>query len=244
LQSAAAGPSPRRLIRAIWHGRLSYKEGLLLQRFHSALLRSRPLKADCLLLLEHRPVYTVGIRGVDPANSADGDTDQLAARLRSIGAEFHRADRGGLLTFHGPGQLVAYPMLDLRNHGRSLRDYVCRLQRTVVDLCARGYGLGDARTTEDVGVWIADRKVAALGVHAANYLTSHGVAINCNVDLAWFQHIVPCGLLGKSVTSLTNELGRDVSVESVLPEFLDSFSAEFNCEVQLTRAATADFCVE
>uniref|UniRef100_A0A1I8FKE4 lipoyl(octanoyl) transferase n=1 Tax=Macrostomum lignano TaxID=282301 RepID=A0A1I8FKE4_9PLAT len=233
----------RRLIRAIWHGRLSYKERPIIATLSlSFAARSRPLKADCLLLLEHRPVYTVGIRGVDPANSADGDTDQLAARLRSIGAEFHRADRGGLLTFHGPGQLVAYPMLDLRNHGRSLRDYVCRLQRrTVVDL---GYGLGDARTTEDVGVWIADRKVAALGVHAANYLTSHGVAINCNVDLAWFQHIVPCGLLGKSVTSLTNELGRDVSVESVLPEFLDSFSAEFNCEVQLTRAATADFCVE
>uniref|UniRef100_A0A1I8FG57 lipoyl(octanoyl) transferase n=1 Tax=Macrostomum lignano TaxID=282301 RepID=A0A1I8FG57_9PLAT len=204
-----------------------------------------PLKADCLLLLEHRPVYTVGIRGVDPANSADGDTDQLAASAAlSIGAEFSSRRPRRLADIHGPGQLVAYPMLDLRNHGRSLRDYVCRLQRTVVDLCARGYGLGDARTTEDVGVWIADRKVAALGVHGAITSPRTVWPSIANVDLAWFQHIVPCGLLGKSVTSLTNELGRDVSVESVLPEFLDSFSAEFNCEVQLTRAATADFCVE
>lgn len=140
------------------------------------------------------------------------------------------ARRGGHVTFHGPGQLVAFPVLDLRRRRLPLRRYVQALEELGLRLCRR-LGLGAARALPPpfTGVWMGDSKICAIGVHCGNHITSHGLALNCCTDLSWFEHIVPCGLEGKGVTSLSQELGRHVTVEHVLEPFLDSFREVFDC---------------
>lgn len=108
-----------------------------------------------------------------------------------------------------------------------MRWHVCHIEKTVIDLCGK-FGI-KAQTTADTGVWVDNRKICAIGIHASRYITTHGLALNCNVDLAWFQHIVPCGLEGKEVTSLSKELSKDVTVDDATPEFLASFRGVFNC---------------
>ncbi|KAM8821597.1 octanoyl-[acyl-carrier-protein]:protein N-octanoyltransferase LIPT2, mitochondrial [Eudromia elegans] len=168
------------------------------------------------------PVYAWGLRGAPEAAAA--------ARLRARGAALTATRRGGLLTFHGPGQLLALPVLDLRRRRLPLRAYVGALQAAALRLCAR-LGLRAARALPPpyTGVWLGDCKICAVGVHCSNGLTSHGLALNCCTDLAWFEHIVPCGLEGKGVTSLSRELGRHVPVADVLEPFLDAFREVFDC---------------
>ena len=102
------------------------------------------------------------------------------------------------------------------------------IEKTIIDLC-RKYGL-KAQTTSDTGVWIDDRKICAIGIHASRYVTTHGLALNCDTDLKWFDHIVPCGIEGKSVTSLTKELSRPVTIKEVIPQYLESFSNTLECD--------------
>ncbi|XP_054829903.1 putative lipoyltransferase 2, mitochondrial [Eublepharis macularius] len=165
------------------------------------------------------PVFTAGLRGAAEAR-----------RLRALGAGFERAGRGGLLTFHGPGQLVAYPVLDLRRLGLPLRAYVAALER-LGRAAAAALGLPHARALPPpcTGVWVGDAKLCAIGVHCGRHITSHGLALNCCTDLTWFDHIVPCGLEGKGVTSLSQELQRHVSVEEATEPFLDAFQEVFKC---------------
>lgn len=178
---------------------------------------------NILILTEHQPVYTIGIRTKDY-------TIDDEAYLRSLGAEFYQTNRGGLITFHGPGQLIAYPILHLKHFKPSIRWYVCHLEKTIIALCQQ-YGLQQAKTTPDTGVWVDDRKICAMGVHCKRYITSHGLALNCNIDLKWFDHIIPCGLVGKQVTSLTKELNRSITVPDATDIFLSSFKNIFNCEL-------------
>ncbi|KAM6099911.1 octanoyl-[acyl-carrier-protein]:protein N-octanoyltransferase LIPT2, mitochondrial [Theristicus caerulescens] len=168
------------------------------------------------------PLYTWGLRGAPEA--------ALAARLRARGAGLAAARRGGRVTFHGPGQLLAFPVLDLRRRRLPLRGYVAALEELVLRLCRR-LGLAAARALPPpfTGVWMGDSKICAIGVHCGNHITSHGLALNCCTDLTWFDHIVPCGLEGKGVTSLSRELGRHVTVDHVLQPFLDSFQEVFDC---------------
>ncbi|KAM4700629.1 octanoyl-[acyl-carrier-protein]:protein N-octanoyltransferase LIPT2, mitochondrial [Discoglossus pictus] len=215
--------APRPVLRVVRLGLLPYTEALRVQqRYVQALKASEPGPApqDTLLLCQHPPVYTIGIRQAPyPA--------QEQARLQGLGADFQRTDRGGLITFHGPGQLVCYPVLDLRRIHRTLRLYVCGLEGAAIRACGE---LGvSAERTRDTGVWVTDRKICAIGVHCARHITSHGLALNCNTDLTWFDHIVPCGIQGKGVTSLSQELGREVTVEEVIPSFLEAFQEEFKC---------------
>ncbi|KAE8628161.1 hypothetical protein XENTR_v10007371 [Xenopus tropicalis] len=175
-----------------------------------------------LLLCEHPAVYTVGVR----RGRYPGEEE---ARLRGLGADFQRTDRGGLITFHGPGQLVCYPVLHLGALRRSLRSYVCGLESAVIRLC-RGLGLPGERQP-DTGVWVRGNKICAIGVHCARHITSHGLALNCNTDLGWFGHIVPCGIVGKGVTSLTQELGRQVTIDDIIAPFLEAFEEEFQCQL-------------
>ncbi|GIX98244.1 hypothetical protein CDAR_115791 [Caerostris darwini] len=105
--------------------------------------------------------------------------------------------------------------------------YVRQLENTIIDTCDRFKV--KANTTSDVGVWVEDRKIAAIGIHGSRYVTTHGIALNCNMDLGWFSHIVPCGIEGKEVTSLSKELQRDVTVEETVPQFLHSFQKHFAC---------------
>ncbi|XP_058701187.1 putative lipoyltransferase 2, mitochondrial [Poecile atricapillus] len=169
-----------------------------------------------------QPVYTWGLRGAPGAAAA--------AALRARGAALVAARRGGHITFHGPGQLLAFPVLDLRRRRLPLRAYVAGLEALVLRLCRR-LGLGAARALPPpfTGVWMGDSKLCAIGVHCGNHITSHGLALNCCTDLTWFDHIVPCGLEGKGVTSLSHELGQHVAVNHVLEPFLDSFQEVFDC---------------
>ncbi|KAF0312072.1 putative lipoyltransferase 2, mitochondrial [Amphibalanus amphitrite] len=218
-----------RLVRVRHLGLVSYSAGLAAQRAalsaHQAALAAGGPAPHELLLLEHRPVYTVGRR------QQGADTAAEEARLRRLGAEFERTGRGGLITFHGPGQLVAYPMLNLRQLGvPGPRRYVCLLEQAIIDVCGR---LGvSAATSPHTGVWVGDNKVCALGIHLTQrVLTSHGLALNCSVDLDWFRHIVPCGIADKFVTSLTAELGRPVAVAEAAPLVAEALAARLGCRL-------------
>ncbi|KAF9148096.1 hypothetical protein BG015_010207 [Linnemannia schmuckeri] len=188
---------------------------------------------DLILLVEHTPTYTNGRRN----RGAQGISDQEASRLQHLGAVYVESLRGGEITFHGPGQLVAYPILDLKPIKLSVRCYVSYLEKAIIATCAE---LGvKAITTENTGVWINDqKKIAAIGVHVQRYITSHGLALNCNTDLEFFNQIVACGLTGKETTSLSKELSDpSVNVQAVIPKFLKGFGATFNRDlVALSQA--------
>lgn len=170
--------------------------------------RRRRRIGDRLLLLEHFPVYTIG-RGGDEANLLAGPD-----RLRELGAEFVRIDRGGDITFHGPGQLVAYPIVELRDP-LDLRRYVRSLEAAVIETAAV-FGVAAGRVDGLTGVWVeGQRKLAAIGVRVRRGVTTHGLAVNANTTLAWFDEMIPCGIRDKEVTSLARELGHPVPMEGV-----------------------------
>ncbi|KAI8823673.1 uncharacterized protein EV422DRAFT_493905 [Fimicolochytrium jonesii] len=189
-----------------------YALGLQLQdelvAYHSRALADGKQRHNVLLLLEHPPTYTAGRR-------VRGTEVDERRRLGALGADYHETLRGGQTTFHGPGQLVGYPIFDLRSFDLGVRTYVSTLESMLVRLCS--YYNITARTTNDTGVWVFnpkrndDQKIAALGIQVRHHITSHGFALNCKTDLGWFEHIVPCGLPGKGITSLSVETGRGES---------------------------------
>ena len=163
---------------------------------------------DLLLLLEHFPVYTIG-RGGNEANLLASPD-----RLREIGATFVRIDRGGDITFHGPGQLVAYPIVELRDP-LDLRRYVRSLEAAIITTAAH-FGVTGDRVEGLTGVWVdGHRKLAAIGVRVKRGVTTHGLALNVNTNLRWFAEMIPCGIPDKEVTSLARELGHPVPMEEV-----------------------------
>jgi lipoyl(octanoyl) transferase len=163
-------------------------------------------------------VYTIG-RGGDAANMLAN-----AERLREIGAELIRVDRGGDITFHGPGQLVAYPIVELRDP-LDLRRYVRILEAAVIDTAA-AFGVQGTRFDGRPGIWIDDRrKLAAIGVRVKRGVTTHGLALNVNTDLKWFDEMIPCGIPGIEVTSLAHELGSSVPMEAVEDELVRQLAA-------------------
>ncbi|KAG2193332.1 hypothetical protein INT47_012479 [Mucor saturninus] len=177
--------------------------------------------SDILCLLQHPPTFTAGRRIRDHQDSE---------RLKALGADYFETMRGGELTFHGPGQMMAYPILDIRDYQLSVKCYVSRLEKSVIETCKK-YGV-ETNTTEHTGVWVGqEKKIAALGVHLQRYVSSHGLALNCDVDLKWFEQIVACGLVDKKVTSLSLETGRHVTVEEVIPDFVQSFGQTFQKEM-------------
>ena len=167
-------------------------------------------RPDTVWLLEHPPVFTAGKR------TAPGDrpADPGGARVIDV-------DRGGMITFHGPGQLVGYPIVRLPDHVKVV-DYVRRVEEALIAVC-RDLGLETARVPGRSGVWLRagaarpERKIAALGIRVSQGVTMHGFALNCDVDLSWYDRFVPCGIADAGVTSLSAELGRDVTVRDVLP---------------------------
>ncbi|VVC30657.1 Biotinyl protein ligase (BPL) and lipoyl protein ligase (LPL), catalytic [Cinara cedri] len=213
-----------RLVKLIKLGQMRYDPCLKLQNHLSETLKTTAIN-ECgyLIIVEHEPVYTIGIR------QRDYDI-LLENNLVKLGAEFKRTNRGGLITFHGPGQLIAYPILNLKYFQPSVRWYVTNLETTIVNLCNKTYGL-NANTTPDTGVWIGNNKICAVGIRCSRYVTTHGIALNCNTDLSWFKHIIPCGLHNKGVTSLSSILKKDISINDVLPNFLIHFSKSFSCEI-------------
>ena len=170
-----------------------------------------------LLLVEHPHVYTLGKSG--EANNLLVDN----AFLKKIGAEFVQVDRGGDITYHGPGQLVGYPILDLEQVGVSLREYIYRLEEALVGTVAH-WGIEAGRSEGATGVWVADRKIAAIGVRASRGVTMHGFALNVSTDLSYFSHINPCGFTDRGVTSIEREVGTKVEMDEVKQIFVQKFA--------------------
>jgi lipoyl(octanoyl) transferase len=201
-------------------GLTPYAEGWDLQR-ELVRLRKYDESPDTLVLLEHPPVYTVGRAARDASNLGAGEE-----YLRSFGAEVFWSDRGGDATFHGPGQLVGYPILRL--HDRDTHGYLRRLEGVLIRALA-DYGLKGWHHPEYTGVWVGGRKIAAIGVKfSSGWITSHGFALNVSTDLSWFDRITPCGIRGYDVTSLERELDREVSMAEVERKVLERFRESFS----------------
>ena len=179
---------------------------------------------DTVLLLEHPPVLTMG--------RSSKEQHLLASReaLGARGISVHEVGRGGDVTYHGPGQLVAYPIIDLKPDHKDVRKYVWSLEETMIRICS-DFGLKAGRTEGLNGAWIADRKIGAVGVRISRWVTMHGLALNVNSDLSHFEMIVPCGIEDKAVTSISAELGRTVEVAEVIEPIAQHFAEQYESEI-------------
>ena len=183
-------------------------------------LRAADEIPDTLVLLEHPPVYTAGRRS-DPSHVLWAEE-----KMRSAGAELHHVDRGGSVTFHGPGQLVGYPILDLGRRP-DLAGYLDRIEEVIIRSGAE-IGVALERDAAQAGVWSAGAKVCAIGVKLARWrVTLHGFGLNCNTDMSWFDAIVPCGLADRTVTSLSALAGRNVTVNELAAPVAEHFQDLF-----------------
>jgi lipoyl(octanoyl) transferase len=183
---------------------------------------------DVLLLCEHPHVITLG---------RNGKRENLRASegvLAQANVEFHATDRGGDITYHGPGQIVGYPILDLAQYRRDVRWYVAQLEETMIRASA-DFGVAAKRVEGMHGIWVdapaGEEKLGALGVHLSRWVTSHGFAYNVSADLRYFDWIVPCGIAGKRATSLERILGRSVRSEDARPRVVENFGKVFECEM-------------
>ena len=195
-------------LRVNWLGRIGFREALDQQEAIVSLKRSNSSHPDILLLLEHDPVYTIGRT---PDHSSLLGAAHLPHPLFAI-------NRGGQATYHGPGQLVGYPILDLRRYGQDLHRYLRWLESVLIELLAK-YRLEGERREGLTGVWIQNRKIASIGVGVRHWITMHGFALNVGGDLSPFGKIVPCGLAQVTMTSIEKETDRPVSLVDVAAEF-------------------------
>ncbi len=215
-------------------GRLEYSQAWELQRtLFDQLLRSKEAGEpgeQTLLLVEHPHVYTLGKSGHESNLLVNEDF------LRSIGATYFHTDRGGDITYHGLGQLVGYPILDLEQEGLSLRDYIWHLEESIIRTVAE-YGITADRLDGATGVWIDPlgaraRKICAIGVKASRYVTMHGFALNVTTDLRYFSYINPCGFTDKGVTSIERETGLKPTLEEVAQRFAVHFGDQMGCTLR------------
>ena len=189
---------------------------------------------DVLLFVEHPHVYTLG---------KSGDIFHLLVseeKLKEIGATYYPINRGGDITYHGPGQIVGYPLLDLEHFFTDIHKYMRYLEEAIIRTIAH-YGIVGGRIDGLTGVWLdiddpkKARKIAALGVKCSRWLTMHGFAFNVNTDLNYFNHIVPCGITDKKVTSLSNELGHEMDMDEVKRILLQELADVFQFEIQIQQ---------
>jgi lipoyl(octanoyl) transferase len=213
-------------------GRLSYSESLSLQR-ELVDQRQRQLIGDVLLFVEHPHVLTLGVRG-------DGGRGHILAsqdELDASGVEVYEAGRGGDVTYHGPGQVVGYPIVDLRPDRCDVHRYIRDLEEVLIRV-AGDFGVTAERVAGLTGVWVGDEKLAAIGVRIARWVTSHGFALNVGTDLDYFRLIVPCGIEGRGVTSLERLLGHTVAREAVENRVMARFCELFGCMPATARTST------
>jgi lipoyl(octanoyl) transferase len=203
-------------------GQVGYAEALALQR---TLVEDRRAGRvdDLLLLLEHPHVLTLGVRGDGGRSHILASAEALASR----GIDVHESGRGGDITYHGPGQIVGYPILDLRPDRCDVHKYVRDIEEVLIRTAA-DYGVGAARVEGLTGVWVGREKLAAIGVRIARWITSHGFAFNVSTDLDCFDLIVPCGIADRGVTSLSRLLGRRVDPKDVEDTIVTHFAAVFD----------------
>lgn len=209
------------------------QEDLLQQkvRVKSLIRNGEPMPADAvaphhLFFVEHTPVYTLGKSG-HISNVLISDEEREAK-----GIEFFKINRGGDITFHGPGQLVGYPVIDLEYFKTDLGWYLRSLEEVIILMLAE-YGIKGERSEGETGVWLdasipgKERKICAMGIRCSRWITMHGWAFNVNTDLTYFNHIIPCGIQNKQVASLQNELGREVDMEEVKESVKRNFEKVF-----------------
>jgi lipoyl(octanoyl) transferase len=205
-------------------GTIDYAEAHRLQKELQAKRIANEI-SDTVLLLEHPPVLTMGRSAKEQHVLVAPEV--LAAR----GISVHEVGRGGDVTYHGPGQLVAYPIIDLSPDRRDVRKYMWSLEETMIRTCA-DFGLSATRVEGLNGAWIGERKVGAVGVRISRWVTMHGLALNANSDLTHFDLIVPCGIQDRAVTSVSEELGRMVGVADVIEPFAEHFAELYEAEVE------------
>lgn len=215
-----------RPILATWLGRVAYAPAYELQRV-VAELRAEDKLPDTLLLLEHEHVYTLGRRGTRGEILWDDDT------LTERGVEVVPTDRGGRVTYHGPGQLVGYPIMNL-GVSPDLCDYVRALERAMIGTAA-DFGVKAAAIEGLPGIWAGGAKLGAIGVHVARGITTHGFAINVTTDLDLFNGIIPCGIADRGVTSLESIRGEPVAMDEAIASMVTQFGNAFGREVALVE---------
>ncbi len=206
-------------------GLIDYKEALNLQEKFWEDRFKKKIK-DVLMLLEHHPVFTVGMGG--------NFSNILVSveELKKKGIAVYRVDRGGDVTYHGPGQLIGYPILDLKSYGLDIHSYVWKLEESIVKMLKEEYGLNAEIVKGFPGVWVKNKKIAAIGIRVKSMVTKHGFALNVNPNMKYFKMIVPCGLVGKDVTSMAEVLGREISVLEVKKKYVKYFAETFDVKVK------------
>ena len=220
--------------RELWTvplGRVAYEEALELQRHIARDRISGALPQDVLLLVEHPPVVTLGRASKGKHLIASPEF------LRSKGVELFEVERGGDVTFHGPGQLVGYPIVDLKRHRLDLHWYLRKIEEALINTLA-DYDIVAERNPSFTGVWTKGMKIASIGVHARDWVTWHGFALNVTTDLSYFDMMVPCGIDGVVMTSIAGELGSDdVSMQDVIERASAKFAAAFDLTPVVTSRA-------
>jgi lipoyl(octanoyl) transferase len=216
--------------KEIWEYQEKLFQGILDQKIANRREGTSKATKNHLLFVEHPHVYTLG---------KSGDMSHLLINEEQLGlknATFYKINRGGDITYHGPGQIVGYPILDLENFFSDIHKYLRLLEETII-LTLKEYGVKAGRSKGETGVWLDSdtpfaRKICAMGVRASRWVTMHGFAFNVNTDLGYFDNIIPCGIKGKAVTSLNVELGvKEVPVEEVKQKIKKHFSALFEAEL-------------
>lgn len=203
-------------------GKVPYKQCWEWQKQLLELRKAGEIE-DSLLCVEHPPTYTIG-KGGDPKHMlAD------ALQLNQIQAEYIQSDRGGDITFHGPGQLVIYPIINLKEYRLDVHTYLRALEETTIQTLTE-YGLKGERIEGMTGVWVSGAKIAAIGVRLSRWVSMHGIAVNLNTDLNYFKNIVPCGIAVKPVTSLAEILNREIDETEFAGIFLKKFESVFSVE--------------
>lgn len=232
--------TPTKIVSARNLGKLSYAESWALQEeiFQQIIQQKRTNRSaenptatqNHLLFVEHPPVFTLG---------KSGDLKHLLVseeQLKSKGIDFFKTNRGGDITFHGPGQLVGYPLLDLDHFFTDIHKYLRLLEEAVI-LTLADYGIQAGRSAGETGVWLAvgtpfARKICAMGIRASRWVTMHGWALNVNTDLNYFDAIIPCGIQGKGVTSMAKELGQELPIDEVQERWIGHFENLFQARVE------------
>jgi lipoyl(octanoyl) transferase len=201
-------------------GRIDYEEAWELQKELLALRYQKKIP-DTLLFVEHPNTYTLG-KIAKQENLISSE-----AVLKEKNIKVFEIDRGGDITYHGPGQIVGYPIIDLNEWKNDTHEYLRALEEIIIKTCEH-YNLKAGRNPKFTGVWIEDRKIAAIGIKISHWITMHGFAFNINTDLTYFTGIIPCGIKDKDVTSLKKELNQKINMEEVKNILLDNFKVKFN----------------
>jgi lipoyl(octanoyl) transferase len=209
---------PRKLVYCDL-GLIDYKEAWDLQKSVHQLRVENKID-DVLFLLEHPHTYTLG-KIADKENLV-GDKKYLSDNKISV----YEIDRGGDVTYHGPGQIVGYPIISLTNWKQDTHKYLRAIEEVIIKVCSE-YSLAGSRVDKYTGVWIEDRKICAIGIKVSRWITMHGFAFNVNTDLNLFNGIIPCGISDKDVTSLNRELKKEIPLEEIKEKIIPSFMTEF-----------------